>query len=91
MSQVDVQVVDGVQVMRHGDVEIRIIRSKCTSAGTCTVYAPQTFDLDAEGIAVIREGEWDRFEKIVAAAVSCPVFAIEVYQAGQRVYPKPEP
>ena len=76
-----------VQILKHDDIEIRIARSKCISAATCVVYAPNTFDLDSNNIAIIKEGQWDNFEKTVAAAQSCPVLAIEVYQAGKRIYP----
>ena len=78
---------DNIQIVKRDDIEIRIIRDKCISAGTCVVYSPDTFDLDGEGIAIIKEGDWDRFEKIVAGAESCPVFAIEVYKGGEKVYP----
>lgn len=77
-----------VTIIKHDDIEIRVLRDKCISAGTCTVYAPETFDLDEEGIAIVKAGEWDRLEKIIAGAESCPVFAIEVYQDGKKVYPR---
>jgi len=77
-----------IQVIKKGDLEIRIARPKCIGAATCVVYAPTTFDLDKTNIAVIKNGEWDRLEKIIAAAQSCPVAAIEVFQSGKRLFPK---
>lgn len=77
-----------VQIIKKGDVEIRIKRPTCISAATCVVYAPNTFDLDEENIAIIKDGEWDKMEKIIAAAQSCPVLAIEVLQKGKKIYPK---
>lgn len=77
-----------VDIVKKGDIEIRIIRDLCIGAATCIVYAPSTFDLDDDNIAVVKKGEWDRLEKIIAAAQSCPVVAIEVYQKGKKVYPK---
>ncbi len=77
-----------VQIVKRGDLEIRILRPKCISAATCVVYAENTFDLDADNIAIIKEGEWDKLEKIIAAAQSCPVLAIEIYQNGDKIYPK---
>lgn len=77
-----------IQVVKKGDFEIKIIRDKCISAATCVVYASNTFDIDKEGIAIIKTGDWDRLEKIIAAADSCPVVAIEVYEKGKKVYPK---
>ena len=79
---------DNVQIITRGNIEIRVIRDTCISAGPCTVYAPNTFDIDDEGIAIIKSGDWDAFEKIVDAAKSCPVMAIEVYQDGKKVYPE---
>lgn len=78
---------DNIQTVKKGDIEIRVLRSKCISAATCVVYAAATFDLDDEYLAIIKEGDWDKFEKIVAAAKSCPTSAIEVYQKGKKVYP----
>jgi ferredoxin len=78
---------DIVDAQKKDDLEIRVIRNKCIGAATCVVYAPSTFDLDGENIAIIKKGEWDRLEKIVAAAQSCPVVAIEVFQKGKKIYP----
>lgn len=77
-----------VEIIKKGDLEIRILRPKCIGAATCVVYAPSTFDLDKTNIAIIKKGEWDKFEKIIAAAQSCPVAAIEVYQAEKKIFPK---
>ena len=79
---------NNVQIVKKGDIEVRIVRDKCIGAATCIVYAPSTFDLDKENIAIIKKGEWDRFEKVVAAAQSCPTLAIEVYQKGKKIFPK---
>jgi len=77
-----------IQTLKNGDIEIRITRPKCISAATCVVYAPSTFDLDKTNIAIIKSGDWDKLEKIVAAAQSCPVAAIEVFQGGKKLFPK---
>jgi len=77
-----------IQVVNKEGIEIRIIRDKCISAATCVVYAPETFELDKEGIAIIKSGQWDKLEKIISAAQSCPALAIEIYDNGKKVYPK---
>lgn len=79
---------NNVQIIKHDNIEIRIIRDQCISAATCVVYAPKTFDLDEDGIAIIKDEEWDQFEKLLAAAESCPVLAIEVYKNGEKIYPR---
>ena len=76
-----------VQIVKKDSIEIHIIREKCISAATCVVYAENTFDLDEENIAIIKEGDWDKLEKIIAAAQSCPTLAIEVYDDGEKVFP----
>jgi ferredoxin len=68
-------------------VEIRVNRGLCISAATCVVYAPKTFDLDKNGVVIIKDGSWDNLEKIIAAAQSCPALAVEVYKEGTRIYP----
>ena len=76
-----------VEIVKKGDIEIRIIRNKCIGAATCVVYAPSTFDLDDKNIAIIKSGEWDKLEKIIAAAQSCPVVAIEIFEKNKKIYP----
>lgn len=76
-----------IDKMKKNGIEIRVIREKCIGAATCVVYAPSTFDLDDDNIAIIKAGEWDKLEKIIAAAQSCPVLAIEVYDKGKKIYP----
>lgn len=75
-------------IIKKGDIEIRIMRPKCIGAATCVVYAPSTFDLDDDNIAIVKNEEWDKLEKIVAAAQSCPVVAIEVYHKGKKLFPE---
>lgn len=82
------QVRGEIQIVKRGDIEIKIIRPLCISAATCVVFAPGTFDLDKENIAIVKESAWDRLEKIIAAAQSCPVLAIEVYNKGNKLWPK---
>ena len=77
-----------IQIVKKGDVEIRIHRKTCISAATCVVYAPNTFDLDADNIAIVKKNEWDKLEKIIAAAQSCPVIAIEIFEKGKKIFQK---
>jgi len=79
---------ENTTIHKQGDLEIHIKRPLCIGAATCVVYAPTTFDLDEENIAIVKDGEWDRLEKIIAAAQSCPVVAIEIFQKGKKLYPK---
>lgn len=66
-------------------VEIRIDREKCMGSGNCSFWAPSTFDLDDEGIAIVVNAEGDPEEKIVLAAQGCPTQAIEVLRDGEPI------
>lgn len=78
---------ENVSVVARDGIEIRILREKCIGAATCVVYSPSTFDLDDKSIAIVKEGQWDELAKIIGAAQSCPVVAIEIYQEGKKLYP----
>lgn len=69
---------------------ITIKRDLCIGAGSCVAIAPNTFDLDDKNIAIIKEGEWEEDDIILAAAQSCPVFAIiiEDLETGKRIFPE---
>lgn len=70
-------------------VKIKVINDLCISAATCTIHAPNTFDLDEDGIAYVKEGTWDDAETIIKGAASCPTTAIIVEDMdGNVLYPK---
>lgn len=60
---------------------IRIDRERCMGSGNCGFWAPATFDLDDDGIAVVIDPEGDDEAKIHNAARGCPTSAIEVASA----------
>lgn len=66
------------------------MRDLCIAAGTCLVQAPNTFELDSENIAVIKDPEGDSVAAIIAAAKSCPTLAILIDDAdtGERIWPE---
>ena len=66
-------------------------RDACIGAASCAAIAPLTFEMDEENKAlIIEEGEWDDEEIILAAAQSCPVFAIIIKDAetGEQIFPE---
>ena len=71
-------------------LKITIIRELCVGAGTCLIHAPNTFDLDSENIAILKDGDTDTAAEIIAAAKSCPTLAILIDDAetGERIFPK---
>lgn len=68
---------------------IEILRDVCIGAASCVAIAPDTFALDSENKVVIVESDWDEEEIILAAAQSCPVFAIVIKDAesGKQIFP----
>ena len=68
---------------------VTVDRQRCIGAATCAVLAPLTFQLDAEGKAVILASiDDDTRQKILAGAQSCPVDAITIRdKSGKKIYP----
>ena len=70
--------------------KVVVLRDLCIGAAPCTIVAPDAFELDDEGKAIVKEG-WENTDgkTLLEAAKSCPVNAIEVYdEAGTKVYPE---
>ncbi len=61
-------------------MEIRIDRERCMGSGSCQFHAPETFDLDAECRAIVRNPQGDAPQAIRNAAEGCPTHAIEVLE-----------
>ena len=64
---------------------VHVDRDACTGARACALRAPGTFSLDADRKAVVANPPGDPEETILAAARSCPNFAIELYRDGRPV------
>ena len=74
---------------KDSKVKIKVINELCISAGTCIIHAPDTFDLDEDGIAYVKEGTWDEAQAIIIAAASCPTTAIIIQDLeGNQLYPE---
>jgi ferredoxin len=70
-------------------LKIKVIKSTCIRAGVCVIQAPQTFDLDDDGIAYVKEGTWDEAVAILQAAKACPTLAIIIEDLnGNQLWPK---
>lgn len=69
-------------------VKIKVINDLCIGASTCVIQASNTFDLDENGIAYVKEGTWDDALAIINAAKSCPTTAIIIEDLeGKQLYP----
>lgn len=69
---------------------IEINREGCLGDCVCLDEAPETFELDDEGIVTVINVEGNSPEEILAAAEICPTEAIILYDAetGEKVWPK---
>ncbi len=63
-----------------GDQVIRVAvdRERCMGSGNCLFWAPGTFDLGDDGVAVVIDPAGDEAERITVAAEGCPTRAISV-------------
>lgn len=66
-------------------LEVHVDRDACTGARACVLRAPATFSLDARGKAVAAVPAGDPEPALLAAARSCPNFAIELRRGGVPV------
>ncbi len=70
-------------------MKVEVKRSLCISVASCVQTDPETFELDDEGIAVVKDPTSNNKEKILQAAKSCPVNAIIVYDDdGKQIWPE---
>lgn len=69
---------------------IEIKKDLCIGAATCVAIAPNTFKLNEDNKAIFIEAEWEDDDVIMAAAQSCPVFAIIIRDAatGKQIFPE---
>lgn len=69
-------------------MKVKVIRDKCISAATCVAIAPDTFELDDEGKAIVKKVDGEDEQIILDAAKSCPTQAIEVFDDdGKQLVP----
>ncbi|KXK26148.1 MAG: hypothetical protein TR69_WS6001001142 [candidate division WS6 bacterium OLB20] len=70
---------------------VEVLQDVCIGAASCVAIAADTFQLDEENKVYILETDWDQDDIIMAAAQSCPVFAIIIKDAetGQQIFPEP--
>lgn len=77
--------------------KVKVDRSLCIGAGSCNLVAPETFELDEEGKAVIKKKDGtnsrdfvnyseinDTEQNILSAGKSCPVNAIVIVEIDEK-------
>lgn len=69
--------------------KIEVDRALCISSADCVAIAANTFELDEEGIARVKDAKGNDDETILEAARACPVKAIIIYdEEGKKIWPK---
>jgi ferredoxin len=77
-------VTDPAITRRVGDLTVTIDRLLCVGFGDCIDEAPEAFEFDDEGIAILASpADVDR-EQLLKACEVCPVDAITVTDANGR-------
>jgi ferredoxin len=64
-----------------GDLTVRIDRLLCVGFGDCIEEAPEAFEFDEDGIAILTNPEDVERERLIRACEVCPVDAIEIEDA----------
>lgn len=71
------------------DVKVTVNQEDCIGCSACVSEAPETFDMNDDNKAFVKEPPNDEVEFIVAAAEACPIEAITIVDAGgQQIHPK---
>ena len=71
-------------VTRSGDDDsqtplgVEIDRDACMGSGNCVFWAPEVFDLDDEGVAMVRGDVRGHEDQVRLAATNCPTSAIRI-------------
>jgi ferredoxin len=70
---------------------ITVDRTLCAACDLCRENAPNTFELDAEAKANVKNPTGDPREIIIEASASCPMDAITVRDpdTGEQLVPRP--
>jgi len=69
--------------------KIEVDREACISVASCVDIAPEVFELDEEGKAVIKNAKGNPDKTILEAAQSCPVNAILLYdEKEEKIWPE---
>ena len=71
-------------------VTITVNKDECTGCGVCATEAPDTFELNDDDIAEVKNPPGDDMETIMAAAEGCPSEAIVIVDkdSGEQIYPE---
>ncbi len=77
------------KVVQVGKYQVKVIRDLCIGAASCVAFSPDTFELDGEKKAIVKDTSTDTAENLLLAAQSCPTKAIVLIdtETGEQVWP----
>ncbi len=79
---------ESTQPQKRKIARIVVDRDLCIGAATCVALAPDTFEMDGENKAIVKELAPHTDDELMTAIESCPTKAIFAYDAdGKQVYP----
>ena len=82
---------DSGPVKNNEGIQIQVDRDLCTTLAVCLGLAPDVFELDAEGKAIVKNPNGADLQTLIEAAKGCPVNAIVLHHPnGKRIWPDPE-
>ena len=73
-----------------GGLALKIVvdREKCQGIGACVGAAPDVFEIDSEGKAIVLDAENADKDEVMLAAEACPLEAISLFdENGEQIYP----
>ncbi len=74
--------------MKETKYTIKINKDKCIGCGTCAALCPEAFEIGDDNKATVKDNHNHSNEDVLMAAKSCPTGAIEIYEDGQKIWPK---
>ncbi len=71
-------------------LKITVDRETCIGDGLCCNDAPETFEMDDDQLAVVKDPVGDDLETVLEAANNCPVECITVVDndTGKQLHPE---
>lgn len=70
---------------------LSVDRDLCVTLAVCLGMAPEVFELDAEGKAVIKDADGTDIKTVLESCKGCPVNALILHHPnGKRIWPDPE-
>jgi ferredoxin len=63
-------------------IRVEVDRDLCMGSGNCSYWAPEVFDLDDEGIAIVIADPSAHPERVALAVEGCPTAALSIHPDG---------